>query len=101
MTVRGRSAQLRWVLLMSLPLNRQGAQGWCPEEQRLWGALLHPAPIWHGNPLPYIKSVPILTGVSTKILGSGHSQETTAIKFLASLNLLIICQVATLHSPTL
>lgn len=73
-------------LVTPLALNRREAQGWYPEEQWLWGGLPHPTPVQHGNPLPYIRSVPILTGVSTKILGSAHSQETTAIKFLASLN---------------
>lgn len=75
-------------LVMSLALNRQKDQGWCPREQGVWGGLPHPTPIWHKNSLPYIRSVPILTRVSTKILGSGRSQETTAITFLASLNLL-------------
>lgn len=75
-------------LVMSLALNWPEAQGWCPEEQCLWGGLPHPASVWHGNPLPYLGSVPILTRVSTKILGSAHSQETTTIKSLASLNLL-------------
>lgn len=71
---------------MPLALDRQESQSWCPEEQWLWGGLAHSAPIWHRNPLPYIRSIPILMAVSTKILGSGHCKETTIIEFLARRN---------------
>lgn len=85
MTVHGRGAQLGWRFGDAPDLNGKKAQGWCPREQRLWGGLSHPAPTWKS---PSLHQCPQFDWVSVKILGSRRSQETPAIKFLASLYLL-------------
>lgn len=85
----------------SLAFNWQKAQGWCPREQGLWGALPHPAPVWHRNRLPCIRSVSILTRVAMKIFGVCTFKKPQQLNFRPALLHQIICQVATLPSPTL
>lgn len=72
-------------LVMPLPWTGKRLRAGAPGSRGC--RVLYPILLPFGNPLPCI-SVPVLAGVSVKILGSRHSQENPAIKFLASLNLL-------------